>query len=60
MGIGVWSTLTVSLAPDPEMREGLRQHMGRGAEYRYLPLLDAISIVLIPIPLAMDYFRIDI
>ena len=54
LGIGVCSTLTVNLATDPEVRQCLLQHMGRGVENRYLPLLDDFPRVSIPITLGME------
>ena len=38
------------------MRQCLLQHMGRGVENRYLPLLDDFPLVPIPITLAMEAF----
>ena len=57
-GIRVCSTLTVSPATDPEVRPCLLQHMGRGVENRYLPLLDDFPLVSISITLAMEAFLI--
>ena len=52
--IGVCSTLTVNLVTDAEERQCVLQHMGRGVENRYVPLLDDFPPVPIPITLAME------
>lgn len=56
LGIGVCSTLTVSLPTHREVRQCLLQHMGRGTENRYLPLLDDFPTVPIPGTLGMEGF----
>ena len=59
LDIGVSSTMMVNLATDPEVRQCLLQHMGRGVENRYRPLLDDFPGCLFLSHYRWKRFRID-